>query len=225
MRKHLLLFLILFIFAGGSYGQVVFGPKLGYTGSKFLKEYDDFTQSCIPGYHIGMGFGIELTENLIHSYPNRNPISLRVELLFERRGAEYSYKTADYKFSLESNYITVPIIVQYSLEAFSNFFINIEVGCYTSYWASGEWNFGDSVNVYSPLPFHWTVETDIEFDQRFQQQMEWGLLAGLGLEYRFDKFSVVLSGRRNWGQTSAFVEDPDFKYRINQFSAGMLWYF
>jgi hypothetical protein len=227
MKKSLLILtmLLTFMWLGVSSQHIVFGPKVGYSSSKWLKSYPDFTEKPMGGFHIGFDAGVEITDKMIPGIKTRTPMLFNFGIYYETRSAKYSHVSGLYDFSMKADYVYVPLFLKFSFETAKNLFINVDLGGYTAWWAKGTWTFGDSVATYNPLPLHWTRETDITFDNRFQQRWEWGLLAGLELEYRLNNISVLLSGRKNWGLSSSFSEDDNFRYRVIEVSAGLRFYF
>lgn len=225
MKKHLLLFTMLLFLSNSLFAQVYFGPKLGFSSSKWKKEYTDFSQTAVGGFHGGLALGLTINEQLMPFYPMQNPISLQAELYYESRGIDYSHNDADYAFKLAANYITLPIMVKLSFETVENLYINIMGGCYSSFWTSGTWTHPEEITELNPLPLHWTFEDEIDFDDRFQQRWEWGLNAGAEIEYKFENFSVYIAGRQNWSMNSAFNEVDDARYRVFQFTAGLYYFF
>lgn len=224
MKKILLVLTILILAGLNTYSQVFVGPKIGFSKSKWLKEYTDFEGKAYNGYNLGLGFGVEVKDKLLPFYPKRNPIAFEVDLLYESRGMKYTHISGNYDFEIKTNYAVMPIMVKFSFETLNDLFVNLDFGSYTAFWTTGEWTFGDSVNAYNPLPFHWTTEDKIEFDSRFQNRWEWGLLFGGELEYNLGSFSVLASVRKNWALTSAFNEDDDIKNRILEISFGVMFH-
>ncbi|MBN3034332.1 MAG: outer membrane beta-barrel protein [Bacteroidales bacterium] len=224
MKKSLLLFTLV-IMGTTLAAQIAFGPRVGYNMSFWPRYYDGFDKKEAGGIFGGLALTLEIRDKLINSYSRRNPVSLRSELYYQKSGMQYSHVSGNYSFDLSMDYVHLPLMLEYGFEAAQNLFLRVTGGCYTGVWASGKWTFGEMIDDYNPLPKHWTYEEEIEFDQRFQNTWEWGVNAGIGIEYRSGAHGFGADFQRVWALTSPFNEDTDIRNQSSQISASYLYYF
>lgn len=166
-----------------SAGGVLVGLKGGATLANLTGE-DVFNNSTSPG----------ATGGAFARYPLSDMFSLQPEVLFAMKGAEY--KVGDIEAEQKINCIDVPVLVRLIWKNESQFEPSLLVGPVVGFLLDNEITDGQ--------------EIDLEDGSK---STAFGMIVGVGLDYKLGNDAVLLDVRYERGLTS-WLEDLDVKNSV-----------
>lgn len=217
MRKIYLLFCWLLLAAAPLKAQFYIGVQAG-GNSNYL--YTDISNRPFTAYKSSKGF-----EGAIPvKYTFNNWFSIQTAVGFVQKNYEL-YRSGYYEGVYEkavNNYLQVPLMAHFSFGCpkVKGF---LDVGGYTAYWMSGkrkgtQANIEDAVDLPQKFnsifdqyrPYHYNEK--YEFNSTKDRRQEWGVLAGIGVEYSpVEDYQFFITGRY-----AVALTDQQKNYMLNR---------
>lgn len=176
-----------------------FGVRAGYNSSTINFNEVDFGNTSVhhlPGFHVGLNLGIEITENL----------SLETLFFFNKKGSQTKFVDENGLESITATnlyYIDLPVGLKYKIPA-GNINLFAIGGGYVGAGLFGNYKYKDDDNVLIDPQINIARNDDtIRFGgENSLRQLDAGLMYGAGVEYELFSLSVQhLSGLRNLSQS------------------------
>lgn len=213
MKKYLLLFTFFLltlsaraqfeIGVSGGYVNNYVHTSAGYRAFTEYRQYGGFTAGLVLQYRFNDWLAIQADPSyILKSY------ELRRDHFF----------AGIYQYNL-NGYLQLPVMAHFSFggEKWRGF---VNAGGYGAYWISGRVQ-GAMDNVFSSAPDipasqqtsdYYRYDEKYTFDSRRDRRMEWGLVAGGGVEYLLkERFRLFVEARYYYGLT-----DQQKNYMIDQ---------
>lgn len=158
------------------------------------------------------------TLGLTGQYDINNWLAVRADLNLTQKNHR-QYRTgvlANTNYDTRNNYLQLPVMASFSfggqkLRGFLN------LGVYGGYWMSSRMN-GSYINTFSATVS--AVDESVEFNSDRDQRMDFGLVGGLGIEYRFcSHWAAQVESRCYYSTTSTQkdymqLKDPRYNTTI-----------
>ncbi len=103
MKKILILLFVVFLSAEVSYGQFVFGLKLGYNASKFSTSLDSIKSSFSSGFHVGAFARIG------------KKVFLQPELYYTLQGSAFKSNISNWEQKITIGTLDIPVLVGFKI--------------------------------------------------------------------------------------------------------------
>ena len=202
MIRHILLIPALLLITNFLYAQPKgvkynIGPKAGFNVYKSRFQFKDdelvFDQKVKVGYQIGGTFDMPLKE----------AIHFAVELYYSRKGKETFITESGLTNDAVYHFIEVPVLLRFTFNAsrVSSGILkwHIDIGPSMSYWLGGKGNlYGDGPSSEYKVKFGDVPATPPSFSAgdatmyiSNPNRLQWGLVAGAGVNYPIYKGQVV----------------------------------
>lgn len=200
--KHLICFglLIISLLCHGQTrdtGDIELTPIIGYSSSNQLGSFL-FGSSQVSGIQLGV-YG---------NYFINNRWSLRTGLLYQKMGANnYDVEIFSNEYSERTNYLTVPLTVNYHFGADRNWYVNY--GIAVGFLTSAEANYGDGNGF-----------VDIN---NVANSTQFGINGGIGYKFEISpKFLIIIENSNIIGLTDTTKEKKDKNFYMS-FNVGTVF--
>ena len=207
MKNGLTLSLLFFSFF--SYAQIKLGIKGGYNLASATVDTRNIAYTkdeFAPGYNVG----------IVGIYGLTKDFALKTELLYASKGYgkrkyynpglfDRSDKTYSNYWQLQSQYLEIPVLLQYKTEGKKTRFF-LDLGFYAAYWVRGVSSGSFFSNQLGEIYLkRWEISETYEFDndyglnRRKDNRFDLGLAGGLGFAYKLPKGEVFFEVRGDYG--------------------------
>ncbi len=196
MKKNIIFLFSLFLLSSSAaFAQKRFETKhaIGLTGGATW-SYMSFGPTKIKQkMHLGPTMG------LAYRYLESKYFGIQVELLYTQRGWKDELKNyPQYHYSRNLNYLEIPFLshIYFGNDKVSGFLnLGPKIGLYL--------NEKISTNIDQPLPDYETAHHTL----KVANKIDYGITAGLGMEVKMKRHSLVLEGRFYFGLNDLFPNE------------------
>ncbi len=200
------------------------GPKAGFNIYKsrfqFSEDEQVFDQKMKLGFQVGGTFDMPLKE-MIH---------FAAELYYSHKGKKTFITDAGLTNDATYHFIEAPILLRFTFiggkVSSGTMKWHMDIGPSISYWLGGKGNlYADGPTVDYKIVFSEPPPNNSEFDKMYisnANRWQWGLVAGLGINYPIYKGQVVFVDlRAGFGGTNLGKHDSEASIPILGFSDSM----
>lgn len=181
------------VFAQTHYSSnISFGAKGGMDFSRIF-----FSPNVRQSFQPGVNFGV------MFRYIEENHFGLIAEVDFMQRGWKEDFQDTPYKYSGTLNYIQIPVLAHIYFGGRNKFFMNLgpEIGFRVGESRSSNFDVSE-IGKLDDFPPN---RTFYQWSQDANQKIDYGISAGLGYEFHFNKRnSLMLEGRFYYGIGNVF---------------------
>ena len=194
----------------GAQWRAGLGGGFSYNGYTMDRQYmTDYTLSAGIGAHGG----------LIGQYSFMDWLAVRAELDFTQRDwGMYRTNVRSIEYNYINSYILMPVMASLSwggpkLRGFVN------LGEYQGCWLAS-YRYGKERNYFSSREYEFGKR--VKFNPEKDQRLDYGLIAGLGIEFHFARHWAIQWEARYWhsmeSQVKQYMRVKDYRYN-NTFTA------
>ncbi len=196
MKKNIILLFSLFILSSSTaFAQKRFEQKhaIGLTGGVAWSYMSFGPTNVSQKMHLGPSMG------LAYRYLESKYFGLQIELLYTQRGWKDELKNyPQYHFSRTLNYFEIPFLshIYFGNDRINGFFnIGPKIGLF--------FNDHISTNIVEPIPNYLNAHHTLEVAQK----IDYGITAGVGMEVKMKRHSIMLEGRFYFGLNDLFPNE------------------
>lgn len=216
MKKLILFFVVLL----GSVLPVCAQWRVGISRGVVWNHYS-IDKHYMTDWHYDGAIGV--TMGVVGQYNISDWKAVRFEVNYiEKNHRQYRTGTlSDTDYDTENIYLHVPVMASYSFGAQKwRGFLNL--GVYGGYWLSSKWS-GGFMNTFSGKDTRF-YDVNVGFNSERDQRWDFGLVGGVGIEYRFHRHWVAQMEGRCYYSTISTQKDYMRLYdpRYNTAIGGLL---